>query len=66
MKTADPELEGLRKRARSIPLEAAERQAWAEQFNNLPAMRRFETSVDLGDAAIVRVVLESILGRHWG
>jgi acyl-coenzyme A thioesterase PaaI-like protein len=63
---ADPELEGLRRRAQPIPLDAAERHAWAEQFNDLPALRRFETSVDLADAAIVRVVLESIREHHLG
>jgi acyl-coenzyme A thioesterase PaaI-like protein len=66
MELNDPQLEGLRLRARPIRLGESERLAWAEQFNRLPAVRRFETIVDLRDAAIVRVVLESIHDHHLG
>jgi acyl-coenzyme A thioesterase PaaI-like protein len=63
---SDPQLEGLRQRARPIRLGESERLAWAEQFNRLPAMRRFDIAVDLRDAALVRVVLQAINDFHLG
>jgi acyl-coenzyme A thioesterase PaaI-like protein len=66
MEFSDHQLDGLRLRARPIRLGESERLAWAEQFNRLPAVRRFDIAVDLRDAAIVRVVLESIGDHHLG
>ncbi len=66
MELTDDQLDGLRRRAQPIPLDEPERRTWAEQFNRLPAMRRFETAIDLNDAAIVRVVLETIHEHHLG
>lgn len=66
MQLSDAQLTGLRQRAQGIPLGAAERALWAEQFNQLPAVRRFETAIDLSDAAIVRVTLATIHEHHLG
>jgi len=66
MEFSDPQLEGLRLRARPIGLGESERLAWAEQFNRLPAVRRFDSALDLRDGAIVRVALDSIRDYHLG
>ena len=66
MDFSDVQLAGMRSRAQAIPLGEAERLAWAEQFNRLPAVRRFETAIDLRDATLVRVVLENIGEHHLG
>ncbi|HSC08860.1 MAG TPA: PaaI family thioesterase [Steroidobacteraceae bacterium] len=66
MDSSDQQLAGMRSRAQAIPLGDAERRAWAEQFNRLPAVRRFETAIDLRDEALVRVVLERIEEHHLG
>lgn len=66
MDSSDAQLTGLRMRAQPIPLGEAERRTWAEQFNRLPAVRQFETAIDLNDEAIVRVALETIHEHHLG
>ena len=66
MDFSDGQLAGMRASAQPIPLADAERQAWAEQFNRLPAVRHFETAIDLRDPALVRVVLERIGEHHLG
>lgn len=66
MDFSDAQLAGMRTRAQPIPFGEAERLAWAEQFNRLPAVRKFETAIDLRDAALVRVVLETIHEHHLG
>ena len=38
---------GLRSRAIEIPMEAAKRAAWADRFNQLPAMTHFGATLDL-------------------
>jgi acyl-coenzyme A thioesterase PaaI-like protein len=59
-------LEALRARARSIPMDAAARRAWAEQFNALPAMGTMDATLDLSDAALVRVHLSEVRPHHQG
>jgi acyl-coenzyme A thioesterase PaaI-like protein len=66
MEFSDAQLAGMRTRAQAIPFGEAERLAWAEQFNRLPAVRKFETAIDLRDAALVRVVLDTIHEHHLG
>lgn len=66
MEFSDTQLSGLRVRAQAIPLGESERAVWAEQFNRLPAVRRFETAIDLRDEAIVRVMLGTIHEHHLG
>jgi acyl-coenzyme A thioesterase PaaI-like protein len=66
MDCSDAQLAGMRTRAQSIPLGEAERRAWAEQFNRLPAVRKFGTAIDLRDEALVRVVLEKVEEHHLG
>jgi acyl-coenzyme A thioesterase PaaI-like protein len=66
MDCSDVQLAGMRERAQPIPFAEAERLAWAEQFNRLPAVRHFETAIDLSDAALVRVVLGKIGEHHLG
>jgi acyl-coenzyme A thioesterase PaaI-like protein len=66
MDFSDAQLAGMRTRAQPIPLGDAERLAWAEQFNQLPAVRQFQTVIDLRDAALVRVALEKISDHHLG
>ncbi len=66
MDFSDAQLNGMRTRAQPIPLAEAERLAWAEQFNRLPAVRQFGTAIDLRDVALVRVVLEAIREHHLG
>jgi acyl-coenzyme A thioesterase PaaI-like protein len=59
-------LEALRARARPIPMEAAPRGAWADQFNALPAMRAMDATLDLSDPAVVRVHLSEVRPHHQG
>jgi len=66
MNADDPQLEGLRRRASAIPLDAAQRSEWSRQFNLVPAVVHFQTSVDLADPAIVRVTLPRIDEHHVG
>jgi len=66
MKFSDPQLDGLRARAQPIGLDESGRRAWAEQFNQLPAVRRFDTAIDLSDGAIVRVFMDEIRDYHLG
>lgn len=66
MEFTDPQLDGLRIRAEPIGLGESARRAWAEKFNQLPAVRRFDTAVDLSDGAIVRVFVETIREHHLG
>lgn len=66
MEFSDEQLAGMRGRAQVIPFDEAERLAWAEQFNRLPAVRQFETAIDLRDPVLVRVMLEKISEHHLG
>jgi acyl-coenzyme A thioesterase PaaI-like protein len=59
-------LEALRARARPIPMDTAAREAWADQFNALPAMRAMDASLDLSDPAVVRVHLSEVRPHHQG
>lgn len=66
MQFSDAQLDGLRLRAQAIPLDDSERHAWAEQFNRLPAVRAFETAIDLSNPSIVRVALDTVRKHHLG
>lgn len=60
------QLEGLRARAIAVPLPEPQRIEWARQFNLIPAVQRFEISIDLSDPALVRVTLPKIEDYHLG
>lgn len=66
MKHDDPQLAGLRARAQAIPIGEAERREWERQFNLIPAVRHFETKLDLADPALVRVSLDKVGEHHLG
>jgi len=59
-------LDALRARGRPIPMDAAARQAWARQFNALPAMGAMGASLDLSDETLVRVHLTEVRPHHQG
>jgi acyl-coenzyme A thioesterase PaaI-like protein len=59
-------LEALRARARPIPMDAEAREAWAAQFNAMPAMGAMGATLDLSDAALVRVHLSEVRPIHQG
>lgn len=66
MNVSDPALNGMRARAQAIPLASADRLAWAEQFNLLPAVQYSGVNVDLGDEQIVHVMLAQLSDHHLG
>lgn len=57
---------GLRSRAIEIPMDPARRAAWADQFNQLPAMTHFGATLDLSGSHLVRVHLPKIEPHHRG
>ena len=57
---------GLRARALEIPMEAPKRNAWARNFNTLPAMTHFGAELDLSDTHLVRVKLPKVEPHHRG
>jgi acyl-coenzyme A thioesterase PaaI-like protein len=59
-------LEALKARARPIPMDAAARRAWQEQFNALAAMAVMGASLDLSEDAVVRVHLPEVRPHHQG
>lgn len=59
-------LEALRARARPIPMDAAARLEWANQFNAMPAMGATGATLDLEDPAVVRVHLSEVRPHHQG
>jgi acyl-coenzyme A thioesterase PaaI-like protein len=59
-------LDALRARGRPIPMDAAARQAWARQFNALPAMGAMDASLDLSDETLVHVHLTEVGPQHQG
>lgn len=59
-------LEALRARARPIPMDAAARREWADQFNAMPAMSVMGAALDLSDPAVVRVHLSEVRPHHQG
>ena len=56
----------LSARALAIPLPAAQREAWADGFNELPAMRHFGATLSLDDDRLIRVVLGAVEQHHRG
>jgi acyl-coenzyme A thioesterase PaaI-like protein len=66
MNVSDPQLDGLRARAQTIPLARADRSAWAAQFNRLPAVEYAGITVDIEDERIVRVALPTVAEHHLG
>ncbi|MBC5764528.1 PaaI family thioesterase [Ramlibacter albus] len=50
----------------AIPLEAPERQAWEQQFNDWPVMRQFGMTADLSRPDLVRVWVPEVLPYHRG
>lgn len=59
-------IESLRARGRPIPMGAAARQAWADQFNAMPAMGAMDAMLDLSDPVLVRVHLSEVRPHHQG
>jgi acyl-coenzyme A thioesterase PaaI-like protein len=59
-------LDGLRARALEMPRSQAERLAWQDRFNLLPASAQFGFKVDLSDSHIVQVVLDELKPYHRG
>lgn len=59
-------LEALKARAQAIPMDAGAREAWAAQFNALPAMSAMDARLDLSDPAIVLVHLSEVRPHHQG
>ena len=57
---------GLRSRALEIPMETAKREAWAERFNQLPAMTHFGATLDLSGSHLGRVKLPKVEPHHRG
>ena len=56
----------LRERGLRIPLPAAERRPWQENFNRLPGMRMIRCAIDLSDDVCVAVHLPEIRPEHQG
>ena len=59
-------VDALRTRALAIPLPEPQREAWAEGFNKLPAMRHFGATLHLDDDRLVSVVLPEVEQHHRG
>lgn len=66
MDASDAQLAGLRARGQAIPLSVAERRAWVEQFNRIPAIPYSGISVSLEDDRLVHVVLAQVADHHLG
>lgn len=66
MKVSDPQLHGMRARAQAIPLDSAERSAWAGQFNLLPTVKYAGITVAITDEQIAHVALTEIAEHHLG
>ena len=56
----------LRARGLDLVLNAQERRAWQDGFNNLPAMKIYGARVDLEDPRLVRLTLPLIEPHHQG
>jgi acyl-coenzyme A thioesterase PaaI-like protein len=56
----------LRERGLTIPLAAADRRPWQENFNQLPGMRMIRGAIDLSDEVCVAVHLPEIGPEHQG
>ena len=59
-------MDALRLRAQPIPLDALERERWAERMNGLPAMGLMGARLNLEDPAVVRLTLASVSAQHLG
>jgi acyl-coenzyme A thioesterase PaaI-like protein len=66
MDVKDPQLAGLRARARPIPLGEEERGGWAAQFARLPAMQFAEIGISMADEKLVHAVLANVRDHHLG
>jgi acyl-coenzyme A thioesterase PaaI-like protein len=62
----DLDLDGLRARALAIPLDEAQRRAFAARVNSLPAMRFIGATLDCADPALVALRLETVEKQHLG
>jgi len=66
MDAGDALLAGLRARSQAIPLTLAERRAWIEQFNRIPAIGHAGLIVGIDDERLVHVVLPEVADHHLG
>lgn len=57
-------LQALKLRGQPVPLDEAQRRAWQERFNQVPAMLDFALRIDLADSHVVRVELAELEDRH--